>query len=361
MSRLTCAIRTGVCCVLALAPREAVGRTAPATGAVAQGDAERMLACSPERLVLTRGEELTVRAWARPEAVEYRWSTDEGELLRPNQSEAVWRTTSLYGTRVRTLTVTATDASGVSQTCSVSVLVQQVELTGQRGPYRLMRRSVLFADTQEVAGSGLYSYILIGSEPSDGATRRRYLRVLRTYFDAGTLTELDRYRQALDADPERVNALYLPLRIANPLNDHPDLTFTEALRAATGAESPLAELLLDSYDYNKARELLGRLPGTLHEGPYIVSYHEPLSRDGPDLSERYLLQDLSAVEPPELIGVWFKEFLYQAAQPAFWEERLTETFALRLRTSIEHLARSVEGLEGALERWIRIVRRNTPD
>ena len=68
------------------------------------------------------------------------------------------------------------------------------------------------------------------------------------------------------------------------------------------------------------------------EGPYIVSARIPLT-DARALPAEYLFQDLSTV-PPNVVGLWVRQFKAQAAQERFWETQTKDQFVLSLRAYI---------------------------
>jgi hypothetical protein len=112
--------------------------------------------------------------------------------------------------------------------------------------------------------------------------------------------------------PQRtLNITYLPVRMP------PERPVLDQL--ADEKYTSVAEWLLKQYDYERARVLLKDLAGAQREGPYIVSVLKPPAWNS-SLSRPYLFQDQSAV-PPHLISAWTKEFLNQAAQEQFWQER----------------------------------------
>jgi hypothetical protein len=107
-----------------------------------------------------------------------------------------------------------------------------------------------------------------------------------------------------------------------------------------------AEWVLEHYNYARARVLLRALPGVHRNGPYIVSVLQPLSGVGV-LSGKYLYQDMSSV-PPDLVLLWVKEFLNQAAQERFWEEDTARQFVLKLRTNIGRAAKAWPHVQAAI-------------
>lgn len=169
-------------------------------------------------------------------------------------------------------------------------------------------RAFLLKGQPEKPGYGLYSYILFGARPGP-ATRERYLRMLAAYVDIPEVSRLETERAACE-----LNVTYLPLRGESP------------------SPAPSAEWLLENYDYDRARLLLGALKGSHRGGPYIVSTYKPLGGVR-ELSGQFLYQDLSST-PPDIVVLWVKEFLTQVEQERFWEERTVMQCILTLRQSI---------------------------
>jgi hypothetical protein len=171
--------------------------------------------------------------------------------------------------------------------------------------------------------------LLFGSPPSE-ATRERYLEALEAYV--GLIPDIASLEQYLR--PTQLNIAYLPLRSAP-------------------AGPPVPDWLLTQYDYARARSLLRLFPGGNREGPYIASALRPLGATAATnaLPNPYLFQDLSKV-PPHLVATWVKEFLNQAAQERFWEDRSAQRLALRLRVTVGVLAAALPEVKKALDTWI---------
>jgi hypothetical protein len=85
-------------------------------------------------------------------------------------------------------------------------------------------------------------------------------------------------------------------------------------------------------------------------GPYIVSTLTPLSQEGSMEGPR-LFQDLSRV-PPHLVATWVTEFLNQAAQERFWEERSGRALALRMRLAVGILGTGLPEVRKAVDDWV---------
>ncbi len=180
--------------------------------------------------------------------------------------------------------------------------------TQKRNEGRETGRAYLKNGEEEKPGYGLYSYLLFGSPPTD-ATRERYLSSISAYLEIPKIESFEPYTPKC-----KMNVTYLPLTTV------PDADVT-------------AEWLLDHYDFARARVLLQKLAGPHRNGPYIISCYKPLS-DIAGLKAQYLYQDLSSV-PPRIVVLWVKEFLTQAEQEHFWDERIAMHCVLEIRKAIE--------------------------
>lgn len=202
--------------------------------------------------------------------------------------------------------------SQVAKTVALAVLASTLVACGaglasQGGPKiaqdrsKITGRALLIGDQAEVAGYGLYSYVLFESPPTP-ETKPIYLAVisscLKEFPDLGGLAQ--RYR------PQSLNAMYIPV--------------TSAL------SEPKAEEILQQYNYERAQAILNALPKIQKNGgPYLVSNLAPvLSSENPAVS---LYQDLSAVRQVsspdgqvKMAYEWVLDFVDRVSnpQPTAW-------------------------------------------
>jgi hypothetical protein len=316
----------------------------------AKGAVPSSVACSAEHVTIALGETVTLRAWADTspgQAPRYAWAVPIGKLEGSGR-EVRWVLSEVqagtYAASVR-----AIGPAGPSAECLLRVIVRRdanprgslvpspvppqagsggVGSASPSVPQRETGTSLLLPGKEEVPEYGLYSYLLLGSPPSDAA-RERYLKTIQAFW--GLIPEIASLEQYI---PRReLNVAYLPL------NSAPE-------------EATSAEWLLANYDFARARSLLRFLPGNTREGPYIVSALKPLARSatsGPP--GPWLFQDLSHV-PPHLVDSWVKEFLNQAAQERFWEENRAEALARKLRLTIGVLSLGLPEVRKGLDDWI---------
>src|SRR5262249_57938260 len=105
------------------------------------------------------------RGSRRGRGLRYTWSATAGKI-EGRGAEARW---SLADLRPGTFaaSVTATDGESTSPECLVRVTVRRD--AEPRGLSRETARSLLATGQSEMAGYGLYSYLLLGAPPSDAS------------------------------------------------------------------------------------------------------------------------------------------------------------------------------------------------
>jgi len=302
-----------------------------AAGVVAAFGAEPVaLACSADRPTAAIGETVLLRAWAATApglTLRYAWEATAGRLEAEGPA-ARWTLSNLRPGRYAAA-VRVEGPAGRTAECLLRVIVRQDPIGRELPMPRETGSSLLFESQGEAVGYGLYSYLLLGSPPA-GAVRDQYLAVIEAVWRL--LPQIARLEAHVPR--QELNIAYLPVTAPPP-----------------GAVS--AEWILEKYDYARARAILRLLPGTHRDGPYVVSGLKPLA--APLAPGPVLFQDLSRV-PPHLVSTWVKEFLNQAAQERFWEERTGQQLALRLRLTIGVLAAGLPEVRRALDNWIAWLR-----
>lgn len=295
-----------------------------------------LVACSAETPSVALDGAVELRAWAtapRGGGLRYSWDGAAGRL-EARGDRARWDLRGLRpGAYAATVRVSgATD----SIDCIVRVIVRRdagPRAFGGGQPARETGSALLATGATETEGYGLYSYLLLGAPPEPSA-RERYLKTIEALWKM--IPEIAGLEQLIER--QALNVAYVPVRGAPPA-------------------SVSADWILANYDYARARSVLRHLPGPARDGPYIVSTLRPLGPAGGAAlaSGQYLFQDLTAV-PPVLVASWVKEFLNQAAQERFWDERAGARLALRLRLTVGILGAGLPEVRKALDAWISWVR-----
>ena len=284
------------------------------------------LTCSADTPTVPLGGNVTLKAWARSPsgwALRYTWGATAGRI-EGRGAEARW---SLAELRPGTFaaTVTARDGESTSSECLMRVTVRRD--AGGRSFSRETGQSFLPPGQSEAAGYGLYSYLLLGAPPSE-SSRDRYLKAIDAYLTlVPDVADLEQY-----VPRRELNIFYMPVRSVPP----PPVT---------------AQWVLDNYDYARARSLLRAVPGPNRDGPYILAAFKPPGGTG----GQYLFQDLSSV-PPHLAASWVREFLNQAAQERFWEEKTAVQVAQRLRVTVGIMGAGLPEVRKSLDSWITWVK-----
>jgi Carboxypeptidase regulatory-like domain len=190
-------------------------------------------------------------------------------------------------------------------------------------------RDFLVKGSSEVAGYGLYSYILFADPPTD-ESRPRYLAVIRACrHEMPKIAGLE----SAGTPKNKLNVAYIPIS-SKPANADADENW-----------------VLDNYDYERAVVLLAYLPKKYqkHQGPYLVSHATPLAADS---AGDFLYQDLSIVNE-KLATAWIQHFLDRASQEQFWETNKVDDYALALRNFVADTAPEIENIKSAAASWIQ--------
>ena len=305
----------------------------PSPGGTAVGHAAEPLAltCSTETPTVPLGGTVILRAWAQSSSgrtLSYTWVATGGRI-EGRGAEARWSLAELR-TGTFAATVKAGDGESTSSECQMRVIVRR-DVQG-RGSSRETGGAFLAAGRSEAAGYGLYSYLLLGAPPSESSRERCLKAIEASLALVPDVMSLEEY-----VPRRELNIFYLPVR-------------GEPVKPLSG------QWVLDNYDYARARSLLRALPGPNRDGPYILAAFRPLgSAAAGATSGPYLFQNLSSV-PPHLAASWVREFLNQAAQERFWEERTTVQLAQRMRLTVGIMGAGLPEVRKALDGWIAWVR-----
>jgi hypothetical protein len=287
-----------------------------------------LVVCSPEKPTVFPRETINVRAWAvskNDASLEYTWSVTGGRIngLGP---EVRWNFDGVEAGSYAAKVGVRSDRDEETE-CYLTVIVRK--RTEERG--RETGWYFLVSGEKEVDGYGLYSYLLFGSRP-DQASRERYLKAIEAYlWLIPDILSLEK-----EGIPRReLNVAYLPIIKGPPKH------------------GLSAEWVLENYNYALARIILRKLEGDYRDGPYILSFLSPPQGSANSLRP-FLYQDLSRV-PPHIVSSWVKEFLNQAAQQRFWEERKMAKLVLNIRTTVGILALGLPEVQNAIKTWISLI------
>lgn len=279
-------------------------------------------ACSSDRPVVVPGGTLRLREFrdkAAHAAAVPRWTVPAGELVARGV-DTFWKIPETLGDGARLEATVSVGDSG--QSCSVSVIVTKEDLT--RGPLA-PSWFPLILESAPTETYGLFTYILIGSVPTD-LLRERALSLLEAYIGFSPfLGEVRRYVQ----NPAEINATAVPARPPLP-------------------ERITPESVLERYDFAAAQAIMRRVGKLDTRGIYIVSSLEPLHGPNPSPPEVVAVQDLTSI-PADVVAVWVREFLSQTSSERRWDLPYLRRMVLGLRTTISVIAESLPGARDRIQ------------
>ncbi|HDR52605.1 MAG TPA: hypothetical protein ENN90_13470 [Mariniphaga anaerophila] len=141
---------------------------------------------------------------------------------------------------------------------------------------------------------------------------------------------------------------YLPDSSINmvwfPVLQNPDYNFN------SWSQKEQIDWMIANYDYARASSFLNKFEDNLFKGPYIVSYHKPLSQVSSVITEKYLLQNFSQVHP-KAVSLWVDEFLKQSSQTEYWNEEHLRSFSNALRNAIAIASEGLQEVGNSFSWW----------
>ncbi len=258
-------------------------------------------------------------------------TTSEGRYsvsgLPPGSYDVVVIVTGFKSARFPDVSVEFGRSATANVRLDIGAVSETVEVSA--GGQRITGRQFLVGGGREETGYGLYSYMLFG-RPATDASHERYIALLREYLALPETSELKK-----KVATRQLNITCVPLSEYTP--------------------APNPDSVLKAYDFVLAQVLLSKIPGAPWvDGPYIVSYKDPLTSVSILPKDHYLFQDLSSV-PHEIVNVWVREFMLQSGQKDYWKKRNGPDAALKLRTAIAQLAAGVDPAKKSLGEWQSIL------
>ncbi|HEY1756051.1 MAG TPA: hypothetical protein VGG72_11685 [Bryobacteraceae bacterium] len=237
-----------------------------------------------------------------------------------------------FGPRLWSLAVTTT---GANQPRAAGQIFQNFQTKQKKGTLpdqvqpRITGRAFLLGDQAEDPGYGLYSYVLLGAEPTTDATRELFTAIIREYL---ALPEIVQFQ---GVSKGQLNVTLVPLN-QRPAQVEP-------------------KTVLEAYRYARAQKLMAKIPNGPHvDGPYIISKDVPLTKIQGQISPPYLYQDLSGIDP-RIVVLWVREFVNQSSQRDYWRKRDGPHAALELRTAVASLAAAVDTTGKSAQQWQTIL------
>lgn len=294
--------------------------------------------CTASSFVIAPGSQVTLQVFAvmpadRRRPVSYRW-TATGGTIEDSYPTAQWSFGMVPpGQYSATFHMQGQDTAATQ--CTVNIFVDDCippkVFTRSEGS-RETGSDLLSSHMKEMAGYGLYTYLLLSSPPGE-QTITKYEYFVRTFLRmVPEINALERH-----IPPSQLNVAYLPVT-SFPPQQLP--------------KNELVTYILANYDYARSRSILRLLPGDHRNGPYIVSFPSPITGHQATVKP-FLVFDLT-IFPPEMIDSAIKEYLCQAENEAFYEERSLPRLALNISNTVHVLAAAQEPIVTALHDWLKL-------
>lgn len=196
----------------------------------------------------------------------------------------------------------------------------------------------LINDEPENFGYGLYSYLLLNPQKKDSL---KCVALLSAFLSKRKeLVEISQYK--VDSN---INIIYLPVKTSLP-KGFDNLSNKQQIN-----------WVMTNYNFKRAKKLLKHFCFEHSSGPYIISFHQPVSVIQEPVTENFLVQDFTKV-PPSVGAMWLDEFIKLSYMNDFQNDINLKVFGESLKTAVGNLAQNVQinksmlGLDENIKQWI---------
>lgn len=202
----------------------------------------------------------------------------------------------------------------------------------------LERHTFLEVGQQEERGFGLYSYILFKSRPTV-LNKSLYLEMISQTLRRAP--KLDGHKDR-DTRKKELNVTYFLIQTAAPKTEM--------------KPEPMAEWILEHYDYRRAGKIMRKAGVLKQSGPLLLSAFQPLTSAASQIGSNSLIQNFSKIPPDRknLISAWVNTFFNHVSIPQKWDDTSLSHLMLDLRTGIARAASSMPLIRESLMDWIKV-------
>jgi len=304
-----------------------------------EGASSLVLFCSIDSPVIPLGGSAKASVLADTgdqSSIVYKWTASEGAFLSADgqpSSEASGSKVEWSGKGVSAgihkLSLTAHDAKGATGSCSLSVVVSDLERGSGDSSILNLARAFLARSALEIPDYGLYSYVILPNECASSKASAIRDRCSVLVKKALVTIKDEKDMKGSEFTSSQLNLTYLmvmhdiPPDIAGELDRNRDAQVT---------------WILENYDYARCERLLFLLKESgPNPGPLIVSTEEPVfytsakaGGKSPNQAPAHLIQDFSNI-PPNLMDVWLDRFRNETCQERRWQPSTLDSLAYGLR------------------------------
>ena len=314
----------------------------------AYGQAAATVVCSVDKLMLYPNETIQIHLLSdqgSSSRENFYWQVEGGSITQQNGGWH-WKLSGVAPGFYTAVLKKGAEAQA-TEICKIKVIVRLPPLD-LKGEKRSSARIFLLQNEDETPGYGLYSYLLFGNKPGEMEIKS-YLKAIEEILKFPDVTQFENYMRkyqniTLEEARKRINLTYIPLKQAPT---------AKIIKQWSEEEyDKVSQWILKHYDYERARAIFGRIRRNLYEGPYMVSILHPIKKD--NKVSKYLFMDQSTV-PPHLIHSWMKEFLFQAGQENYWEDRTMRRLVLKIRLVVGVLAIGLPHIRQGVDELVKWV------
>lgn len=300
------------------------------------------IVCGVDAPISATDEIVILKSWLGPsqsnKSIQLKWKVSGGKLIKKNGQDVAW---SLENVKPGIYKATVNAGTANIGECAVNLIVER-NLSDVRGNERGTGLDFLSADKNEKKGYGLYSYLLLG-ERAHAKNNELYRSIINACLDFPSAQRIENF-----FGKSKTNVVYIPL-LENGEKISKSLENTD--------RSGQIDLILEHYDYARARFILSHFGNATYQGPYFASSLNPINPKKHELQKPFLFQDMSNI-PPHLSQKWAQYFLARTAQNQFWDSNALTVVKYEVRKYISILASAVpvviDGMQNA-KKWISVI------
>jgi len=163
-------------------------------------------------------------------------------------------------------------------------------------PIKITVRDYLLRGENENPNYGLFSYILFSRKPATEKETNRYIALHAAYRSLHGVEEYEKMVADSLLNIKNINITYWLVNI----DSYNSQEMKDSLKSLDATD----KFYVDNYDYFRADLILNEIRGIKNPGPFIVSYHYPLTKLPEEFEkDELLLIDLSRVDEGQFANV----------------------------------------------------------
>ena len=170
------------------------------------------------------------------------------------------------------------------------------EETGEPEPIKITVRDYLFRGENENPNYGLFSYILFSRKPATEKETNRFIALHTAYRSLHGVEEYEKMVVDSVLSIKNINVTYWLTNIGS----YESQGKKDSLESLDATD----KFFVDNYDFFRADLILNEIKGIKNPGPFIVSYHYPLTKLPEEFEkDELLLIDLTRVDEGQFATV----------------------------------------------------------